>query len=195
MKIKLFLQNDNWRNKMLVFLCLIEGEERKQSIEKIYNENYLRMYHIALAVLKDTASAEDAVHEAFFSIAKNFKEYSKLSCREMEGLCVTIVKTKIIDQFRYQKRFSDEVLENLVLYNEYAEFEPERNFQNKEEHIKIYNVLLKLPEVLRMTIDLKYFYDYRNKEIAKLMKVPVKTVEMRLYRAKIKIRELWENEE
>jgi DNA-directed RNA polymerase specialized sigma24 family protein len=46
-----------------------------------------------------------------------------------------------------------------------------------------------------MTVDLKYFYDYSNKEIAKIMNVPVKTIEMRLYRAKIKIRELWENEE
>ena len=180
---------------MLVYLCLIDEEERKKSFEKIYNQNYLRMYHIALAILKNPANAEDAVHEAFFCIAKNFKEYSKLSCREMEGLCVTIVKTKIIDQFRYGKRFSDEVLENLVLYNEYAEFEPETNFQNKEDYTKIHNILQKLPEVLRMTIDLKYFYDYSNKEIAKLMKVPVKTVEMRLYRAKIKIRELWENEE
>ena len=180
---------------MLVYLCLIEDEERKKSFEKIYNENYLRMYHISLSILKNPASAEDAVHEAFLSIAKNFKIYSKLSCREMEGLCVTIVKNKTIDQFRYQKRFSDEVLENLVLYNEYAEFEPERHYQNKQESAKIHNILKKLPEILRMTVDLKYFYDYSNKEIAKIMNVPVKTIEMRLYRAKIKIRELWENEE
>jgi RNA polymerase sigma-70 factor (ECF subfamily) len=153
------------------------------------------MYHIALSILKNPASAEDAVHEAFLSIAKNFKIYSKLSCREMEGLCVTIVKNKTIDQFRYQKRFSDEVLENLVLYNEYAEFEPERHYQNKQESVKIHNILKKLPEILRMTVDLKYFYDLSNKEIAKIMNVPVKTIEMRLYRAKIKIRELWENEE
>ena len=180
---------------MLTYLCLIDGEERKKSFEKIYNENYFRMYHIALSILKNPASAEDAVHEAFFSIAKNFKIYSKLSCREMEGLCVTIVKNKTIDQLRYQKRFSDEVLENLVLYNEYAEFEPERHYQNKQESVKIHNILKKLPEILRMTVDLKYFYDYSNKEIAKIMNVPVKTIEMRLYRAKIKIRELWENEE
>jgi RNA polymerase sigma-70 factor (ECF subfamily) len=180
---------------MLTYLCLIDGEERKKSFEKIYNENYLRMYHIALSILKNPASAEDAVHEAFFSIAKNFKIYSKLSCREMEGLCVTIVKNKTIDQLRYQKRFSDEVLVNLVLYNEYAEFEPERHYQNKQESVKIHNILKKLPEILRMTVDLKYFYDLRNKEIAKIMNVPVKTIEMRLYRAKIKIRELWENEE
>ena len=148
---------------MLTYLCLIDGEERKKFFEKIYNENYLRMYHIALSILKNPASAEDAVHEAFLSIAKNFKIYSKLSCREMAGLCVTIVKNKTIDQLRYQKRFSDEVLENLVLYNEYAEFEPERYYQNKQESVKIHNILKKLPEILRMTVDLKYFYDYSNK--------------------------------
>lgn len=180
---------------MLIYLSMIEGEERKASFEKIYKENYLRMYHIALSILKQPADAEDAVHEAFLSIAKNFKKYFHLSCRKMEGLCVTIVKSKVIDQLRYKKRFTEEELANIVLFNEYAGFEPEKSLENKEEAQKLRKIMEQLPEVLRITVDLKYFYDYSNKEIAKILDVPVKTVEMRLYRAKIKMRELLENEE
>lgn len=189
---------EKYRNRgknMLIYLNMIQGEERKASFEKIYEENYLRMYHIAFSILKQQADAEDAVHEAFLSIAKNFRKYSKLSCREMQGLCVTIVKNKTIDQLRYQKRFSDEELENLVLYNEYAEFDPEKNLHQKEESAKIRRIMEQLPEVLRMTVDLKYFYDYSNQEIAKILNVSVKTVEMRLYRAKMKMRELLKHEE
>ena len=51
--------------KMLIYLSMIEGEERKASFEKIYKENYLRMYHIALSILKQPADVEDAVQEAF----------------------------------------------------------------------------------------------------------------------------------
>ena len=180
---------------MLVYLNLIEGRDRKDLFAQIYEENYLRMYHIAFAILKQHADAEDAVHEAFLSIAKNFRKYSKLSCREIEGLCVTIVKSKVIDQLRYKKRFTEEELANIVLFNEYAGFEPEKSLENKEEAQKLRKIMEQLPEVLRITVDLKYFYDYSNKEIATILDVPVKTVEMRLYRAKIKMGELLENEE
>lgn len=180
---------------MLVYLNLIEGEERKISFTKIYEENHLRMYHIALSILKNHADAEDAVHEAFLSIAKNFRKYSKLSCREMEGLCVTIVKSKVMDQLRRSKKYSDEELENLVLYNEYEEFDPGKNLLREEENAKVRRIKEQLPEVLDMTVNLKYFYEYSNQEIAKIMNVQVKTVEMRLYRAKLKMRELWEDEE
>ena len=180
---------------MLVYLNLIEGRERKDLFAQIYEENYLRMYHIAFAILKRHADAEDAVHEAFLSIAKNFRKYSKLSCREMEGLCVTIVKSKVMDQLRRSKKYSGEELENLVLYNEYEEFDSEKKLLREEEYAKVRRVKEQLPEVLAMTVDLKYFYDYSNQEIAKIMNEQVKTVEMRLYRAKLKMQELWEDEE
>lgn len=180
---------------MLVYLNLIQDENHKNTYRKIYEDNYLRMYHIALAVLKNQADAEDAVHEAFLSLARNFRKYSNLSCREMEHLIVTIVKNKVIDQLRYRKRFSEDELEELVLYSEYEEFDPERNLEKKDTHDKVHRMLKKLPEILSMTLDLKFTYDYSNKEIAKIMNVPIKTVEMRLYRAKMKLRELWENEE
>ena len=66
--------------------------------------------------------------------------------------------------------------------------------QNKEEYERLHRIMAQLPEVLKVTLDLKYFYDYSNKEISKILNIPVKTVEMRLYRAKIKMRELLENE-
>ena len=110
-------------------------------------------------------------------------------------MIVTIVKNKIIDQLRYRKRFSDEELENLVLYSEYEEFDPQKNLEKKDERYKIHQMLKKLPDILRMTLDLKFSYGYSNKEISKIMNVPTKTVEMRLYRAKMKLRELWEYEE
>lgn len=180
---------------MFVYLNLIHDEKHQNIYRKIYEDNYLRLYHIALSILKEPADAEDAVHEAFLSFAKNFRRYANLSCREMERLIVTIVKNKVIDQLRYRKRFSDEELENLVLYSEYEEFDPERNLEMKDEYNKVQQILKNLPEILRMTLELKFSYGYSNKDISKIMNVSVKTVEMRLYRAKIKLKELWEYEE
>lgn len=179
---------------MIVYLSMLEGEEEKRSFEKTYKENYLIMYHIAFGMLKNKADAENAVHEAFLSIAERYKKYIHLSGREMTGLCVTIVKSKAIDQLRLMNRFSGEEIEELVLPSRYSEYEPVSYIENKEEFEKLRRIMKQLPEVLKVTLDLKYFYDYSNKEISKILNVSVKTVEMRLYRAKIKMRELWENE-
>lgn len=82
---------------MLIFLSMLETEEAKCSFEKIYRENYLTMYHIALGMLKSQADAENAVHEAFLKLAERFEKYMQIGCSEMTGLCVTIVKNKAID--------------------------------------------------------------------------------------------------
>ena len=54
-----------------VIFCTINfGEKQNNFIEQIYNRNAFKMYHIALRILKNVDNAEDAVAEAFFSIAK-----------------------------------------------------------------------------------------------------------------------------
>ena len=47
--------------------------EQKSPFQKIYEENYMKMYHIAFGILKHRMEAENAVQEAFDSIAKNYK--------------------------------------------------------------------------------------------------------------------------
>lgn len=84
--------------------------------------------------------------------------------------------------------------ENLILQSTYPEYEPASCIESKEEFNQLHRIMEQLPEVLKITLDLKYFYDYSNKEISKILNIPVKTVEMRLYRAKIRLKELLENE-
>lgn len=182
------------KDRMIIYLSMIEGEEQKRSFENTYKENYLIMYYIALGMLKNPVDAENAVHEAFLSIAERYKKYFKLSCREMTGLCVTIVKNKAIDQLRARKRYSDEEIENLIIPGTYRDYEPVSYIENKEEYQHLHKMMNNLPDVLRVVLDLKYFYNYSNKEISKILNIPVKAVETRLYRAKMKMRELLEYE-
>ena len=66
---------------MLIYISMLETEAEKQSFEKIYRENYLTMYHIALGILKSQADAENAVHEAFLKLAEKFEKYSHLGVK------------------------------------------------------------------------------------------------------------------
>ena len=147
---------------MLVYLALLENEEDKTLFIKIYEENYLKMYHIAFRILNQKMDAENAVQEAFLSVINNFSKYSKLSCSEMTGLCVSIVKHKAIDVLRKQQHLSVQELENVVLYNENQEFEPVAHMESEDKSAYVKRIMSKMPETLMVVLDLKYFYDYSN---------------------------------
>lgn len=174
----------------MIYLGLLETEEDREQFQSIYEENYLKMYHVALGMLQDKSEAENAVHEAFLSLAERFEKYSHLSGREMAGFCVSIVKNKAIDMIRKARHYSEEELENLILYQPEEVTNPEKITEKNEQQQFIQNALQQISEVFRETLILKYYYDLNNREIARLQKVSVKTVEMRLYRGKQKLREV-----
>ena len=51
-----------------------------------------------------------------------------------------------------------------------------------------------LPEKLRLVLELRYFHEYSNGEIAKILDISKKNVEIRLYRAKKKMKEVLQYE-
>lgn len=183
---------------MFVYLSMIEDEGDKEVFRMVYEGNYRLMYHVALGILKHQADAENAVHEAFMSLGERFSKYKKLSGSDMTGLCVTIVKHKAIDILRERNHWSETQVEELVLFQRDEDLEPEtfclRKEENRQDRRVLREAMKRLPEVFAQTLELKYYYGYGNREIAKIMDVPVKIVEMRLYRGKRKLRELLEGE-
>lgn len=174
----------------MVYLMLLPTEEDRETFRQIYEENYLKMYHVALGMLKRQAEAENAVHEAFLALAERFEKYSHLSGREMAGLCVSIVKNKAIDMIRRERHYSEEQIEELVLPDGAAERNPEEAFCRGETGDMVQKALRALSDVFREALVLKYYYGLSNREISKIQNVSVKTVEMRLYRGKQKLKEI-----
>ena len=56
---------------MLIYLQMIETEAEQSKFELIYHEYFPLMFHIAYQILHHQQDAEDAVHQAFVSIAEN----------------------------------------------------------------------------------------------------------------------------
>lgn len=174
----------------MIYLSLLATEEDRELFQKIYEENYLKMYHVALGMLKQPSEAENAVHEAFLALAERFEKYSHLNGREMTGFVVSIVKNKAIDIIRKAKRYSEKQLEDLILAEEKIFANPEDALERDERANMVQIALRQVSEVFRETLILKYYYGLENKEIAKIQNVPRKTVEMRLYRGKQKLKEI-----
>lgn len=179
---------------MITYLMLIDGEEDRKKFEVIYCESRMLLFNIAIKIVKVEMEAENVVHETFVKIAERFDKYAQWPKEDIIKLSVTIVKNLSIDYLRKQKHYCFEELDNLVLYNTYIEFEPEEMINKDQEEKNIFELLQKLPEIYKQILELKYYHNMSNKEIGNILDIKPKTVEVRLFRARNKLRELIENE-
>lgn len=167
-------------------------QKNNSKLEQVYLQNYNKMYYVAKKMLQSKEKAEDAVHDSFFHLAKNFERYEKLDENKMEALCITITKNKSIDIIRKEKKLSEEDMEAVFLFRGDDHAMIEEIVERKEVSKIVVQAIEQLPEVLKMVIQLKYYQGYQNREIARILDVSVKTVHMRMYRAKRKLEELLE---
>lgn len=180
---------------MICCVSLLETEEQKDKFIEIYERNKDKMYHIVFEVLKQREEAENAVHDAFVKLADKFGRYEHLSEKEMDGLCVTIVKNTALNLLYRQKRISvsePEELEKLYWKNsEESICFPEEAAIRKEQAEMIRQVLQELPAVYHDVLVLRYYYDFSIKEAAGILGISKKTAEIRLYRAKERLKKYW----
>lgn len=179
----------------MIYLLLLETEEDRKYFKEIYENNYLKMYHVASGILHDKSETENAVHEAFLSLAENFPKYSHISGRQMDNFCVSIVKNKAIDSIRRRKHYTEEEIENLQLYQGTEEINPENVLLSEETKRMIRKALEQISEVFRETLVLKFVYELSNEEIAHIQGVSKKTVVMRIYRGKQMLKEVIHEED
>ena len=179
----------------MIYLSLLETEEDKRYFKEIYENNYLKMYHVALGILHDKSEAENAVHEAFLSLAEKFQKYSHISGRKMDNFCVSIVKNKAIDSIRRSRHYTEEEIEDLKLYQDEKMVNPENILLSEETKGMIKKALEQISEVFRETLVLKFVYELSNAEIAYIQGVSKKTVVMRIYRGKQMLREVIREED
>lgn len=182
---------------MLYGLSLLETEEQKDRFVEIYDRNRDRMYHIAFRFLGQKEETENAVHDAFMKLADHFGRYERLSEREMDALCITIVKNTAADLLEKRKKeilFEPEDMERQSRENAGNISIPEEAAMEKEQAELIRLLLKELSGIYHDILVLRYFCDLSVKEIAQILGISKKTAETRLYRAKERLRKvLYEN--
>lgn len=82
---------------MLIYLQIIESDADRDKFEHLYYYYRDYMFHIANRIVKNEYDAEDAVHSAFESIAKNIGKLGNVECSKTRAYIVIIVEHKSID--------------------------------------------------------------------------------------------------
>ena len=172
---------------MLAFyLSMIESEEDKNKFEEIY-ETYIKyMYLDAYDILKDKQLAEDAVQIAFVRLTRHLHKFDETKCHKTKLYVIKVIRSVANAMYNKRKKVQTVNFEEL----EY-EVEQESNLEDEvianAELRSLIAEIKRLPPTYRDVIVYRYFDNYSDDEIAKLLNISKSNVRKRVERARKKL--------
>lgn len=149
-------------------------EKDKLKFDLIYHTYRHMMYRRAYRILRNKQDAEDAVHEAFITVSKNFEKFSDPMCHKTKSYLVHIIDSRAVDLYRKRSTHPTVDLDTAWSIG--------REDQYTDDALA--NCILRLPEKQRSVIVLKYAQGLSNKEIGKLLGMTQAAVRKTEQRAK-----------
>ncbi len=160
-------------------------------MEEIYKEYSKIVYSYLISLTNNPEVAEELMQETFYSAVKNINKYRGEASLKT-WLC-RIAKNKWLDYLKKVKQTYeigiDEIEEKFLLVNSFEE-----EFSNKESVLELYKKIHKLDEKTREVIYLRIRADLTFKEIGTIMGESEQWARVTFYRAKVKLKEEFENE-
>lgn len=170
---------------LMMYLSAIESPEEKIKFEELYYKYRGFMLKAAKRVLRGEQDAEDAVHNAFLSIAKNMKVLPEMDSPKMKGFLYIVAENKAIDVLRDRKRRENEE----PLDEDAPLCAPDDGGERS-----LTWCISQLPPRYQEIILLKYSHGYTTREIASILGVSFQAASKLDQRAKARLRELCEKE-
>lgn len=172
-----------------MFLLLIENNDDRLKVERLYKQYKYLMFSQANKILNDKYLSEDAVHQSFVRIIKNLHKIDENNCPRTGRFLVIICEN--IAKNIYNNRLY------LNTRNVYIEEIDDKEMElcsdpidiviDKESFHIIEEAIGNLPFIYRDILHLKKAYDCTNQEIVDLLDIPLETVKKRLHRARKKL--------
>jgi len=168
----------------------IENQADRSKVIEIYEKYSKLMLHVAIQVLHDHASAEDAVSESFEKIINNLHKVGDTSCYKTRSLVVIIVRNTAINIWKKNTRGgyglgNDEEIESLASNSPLID----DKVVSEEAYNKLVVAISSLSDTYRDVAVMALIHDYSYSEIAETLEIDYNAVKMRISRAKKMLRE------
>ena len=173
-------------NDMQIIRGVKDGSE--SAINYAINKYSKLMWHIARTVLKNVASVEDVeecVADVFIYLWQNPNKFNEQR-GNLKSWFSIVAKSKAIDKFRQLSKANEVSLTEEILIGNIGIINDILSAESRHELIAAVNTL---GDPDREIIIRRYYYQQKPKDIGFSLDIPVKQVENRLYRAKLKLRD------
>ena len=177
-----------------LLILTIEEEKLRRVVEEICDLYYRNMMKLSLDILNNKQDAEDAVQDAFYNISRHAEVFQKLSDTETAALVSTYTRNAAINIYNRKKRTAQLFvpLDDTGHHTDIPcdEQTLDKLLENEEMAEIVRQAVNCLKASYREVIYLKYFYHYKNVEIARVLHITPNDVNVRIFRAKRKLRAL-----
>lgn len=178
---------------ILTYILSIEDDEKREIVENIYNLYYKKMYSVAFGILNNMHDSEDAVQDAFFNITFTYDLFRKPREKATATLVYIYTRNAAINIYNKNKRHSRvvELVDSVdkSIYDIADDEDVSKIAIDNETSRLVSDAIDQLDEMYRDVIIMKYYYNMKNIEIAKVLDKDTNTVAGRLFRARAKLKE------
>lgn len=175
-----------------LILLAIECDSDRAFMEKLYLDHYRLMRAAARKVLLTGQEADDVVNDALVRLIDKIPLLKALDCYTLRAYVVSTVKNTAINWIVKRDRrakhaflVDDEALSGLPSEDE----APDASLMKREDQESVKRAILRLSERDRLALTMKYFDDYTDAEIARVLGVGKNSVRPMLMRARRRMRE------
>jgi RNA polymerase sigma-70 factor (ECF subfamily) len=179
-------------NEIEAIACLKRGDMR--GLEILVRKYQLDAVRIAKSITKDLGLAQEIVQEAFLRVYHRIDQYDDV--HPFRAWLLRIIVNDSLKAVTHQNRFisfegvdeADDSDIGSILSESRLWFEQEEFTSTHENADALKEILNNLPPKHRAVLELKYYLDMSEEEIAMTVNIPLGTVKSRLHVAKQKLR-------
>ena len=169
------------------YLSLVETDYDKDKLECIYRKYYSLMLAVAIDKLKSKEAAEDVVHDAVLRIIKHLDKIDMQNDYKTKSFVCTIVTHLAIDVIRHKSHFQAENIDEVEYMLDSKEPLPIDCIISEDGYQTLVGYILSLDDTYKTVCQLKYINGLKESQIADLLDLPPKTVNVRIFRARQKL--------
>ena len=172
------------KNEVNALLVKIQ-EGDNQAFENLYEQTSQGVYAFIYSYMKNSMDCEDVLQMVYMKIKNNIHQYRE----ESNGLAwiLQIAKNTALNELRGKKAYQRVQEEVKLNYSE----KPKSSYEQKS----IMEIIKKsCSEEEQKIIILHVIWNYRHKEIAKELNIPIGTVTSKYKRAIAKVKIVWKEE-
>ena len=170
-------------------LLALVGDRDRAAFEQLY-ERYVRsIYGLALRRLRDRSDAEDAVQEVFTAVWRSAASY-RPERGPAGGWLYTVARNAIVDRLRRNGPATESELPELVS----GERGPEESAEESYTSWRVHRALEELQPREREVIELAYWSELSQSEVAEYLGLPLGTVKTRTRSALARLATVLEGE-
>mgnify|MGYP001042914249 CR=1 FL=1 len=171
----------------MIFLVFDTQEECDKFVE-LYEEYKKIVYFTIKRFVNDEYIVEDISQEVYILIGKHLDKINLDERQRTKNYIITIARNYCKNYLRNHNKEKEELYDEMPL--SYTESDQVLDYIiNKEKMQQLIMEISNLDDIYRIVLELKYITEFSDDEIAECLKIKKKTVQMRLYRARMQLRE------